>query len=67
MGRKTQAKREYQVEVRTVPVPMDEMADMIIRALFGCSPAEAAKICIDEMNAMKVTGGGHDDICTRKA
>lgn len=46
-------KREYKVEVQAVPVPMDEMADMIIRALFGCSPPEAAKICIDEMRNLQ--------------
>ena len=32
---------------------MDEMADMIIRALFGCSPSEAAKICMDEMRKLE--------------
>lgn len=47
------AKREYKVEVRAEPVPMDEMADMIIRALFGCSPSEAAKICMDEMRKLE--------------
>lgn len=47
------AKREYKVEVQAVPVPMDEMADMIIRALFGCSPSEAAKICMDEMRKLE--------------
>ena len=47
------AKREYKVEVRAEPVLMDEMADMIIRALFGCSPSEAAKICMDEMRKLE--------------
>lgn len=47
------AKREYKVEVRAVPVPADDMAEMIIRALFGCSPSEAAKICMDEMRALQ--------------
>lgn len=47
------AKREYKVEVRAVPVPADEMAETIIRALFGCSPSEAAKICMDEMRAFQ--------------
>ena len=47
------AKREYKVEVRAVPVPADEMAETIIRALFGCSPSEAAKICMDEMRAQR--------------
>lgn len=45
-------KHEFQIEVRAIPVPDDEMTEMIIRALFGCSPAEAAKICLDEMRAL---------------
>lgn len=58
------AQREFKVEVRAIPVPNDEMAEMIIRALFGCSPSEAAKICIDEMRKLqdqekdKGLGGG---------
>lgn len=47
------AQREFKVEVRAIPVPNDEMADMIIRALFGCSPSEAAKICMDEMRKLE--------------
>lgn len=46
------AKRDFKVEVQAVPVPDQEMTELIIRALFGCSPAEAAKICLDEMRAL---------------
>lgn len=59
------AKREYKVEVRAVPVPADKMAEMIIRALFGCSPSEAATICMDEMRALKNKGGIRNDFCNR--